>query len=134
MNRLRCLTRRVASRTRPARMGGDTGSATLETAMSLPVLLLVAILMIWAMFVGMFNVRFAAAANDLARSLARGEVSDLMVGRVMQSLPAADVSIEQRDGMAHVSVRQFVSPGGVFENVGFTVEQHASAPIEQVTS
>lgn len=107
----------------------------METAMSLPVMLLVAVLMVWALFVGMFNVRFAAAAHDLARGLARGEVSDLVIGRVMSSLPEADVSVEQRDGMTHVSVRQFMSPGfGVFRNVGITIEQHASAPIESVMS
>lgn len=103
--------------------------------MSLPLMLLVAMLMVWAMFVGTFNVRLAAAANDLARGLARGEVSELVMGRVMPSIPSAQVSIEERDGMAHVAVRQFVSPGfGIFEDLGFTIEQRASAPIETLTS
>lgn len=99
--------------------------------MSLPALIIVAFLMVWAIIIGTVNVRAAAAANDLARGLARGEVADLLVVQMRQSLPAAQVSVEQHDGLAHVAVRQFVSPGfGVFKDLGFTIEQRASAPLE----
>lgn len=97
---------RAGSRSAPRR---DKGASVVETALSIPALLMVALVLLWGLLAGSMNVRLAVAANDLARDLARGTSAEEALGRFHTQLPQAEVSIDDQAEMVHVIVRRNVA-------------------------
>lgn len=109
----------------------DRGSVTLEAALAVPLLLLVAAALMWALGVAIGTLAMGDAVRTSARLIARGDAADLVMSRLQQSLPDSDLTLESRGGDVEISAEQFVSlPIPVFRDLGFTVTQTATAPVE----
>lgn len=109
----------------------DRGSVTLEAALVLPVLLLVAVILIWAMGVAFTALAMGDAVRTSARLIARGESADAVMAQLQESLPDSELILEPRDVDILIRAERFVSvPIPVFDQVGFTVTQSATAPLE----
>ncbi len=105
------MSRRSASPLALLRRRGDAGTVTAETAVVLPVLLLMT-------FAAMTGIRAAAtqlacqdAARASARAAARGEPAATIVttGRRLGP-PGASVSVQHGNGVIRVTVRARVGP------------------------
>lgn len=120
-------------RPRSPRLRDDRGTATAETAVVLPmVVLLVAVLA----FVGLSltqQVRVESAARTAAREIARGEDTAAAVSAARRVAgPGAIVQVE-RDGAwvrVEVSRRVGATPGGLLSGVAVTVRGTAVARLE----
>jgi len=111
----------------------DRGSVTLEAALVLPVLLLVAVTLMWAMGVAFTALAMGDAVRTSARLIARGESADAVMTQLQESLPDSEVVLEPRGVDIMIRAERFVSvPIPVFDEFGFTVTQSATAPLEGV--
>lgn len=111
----------------------DRGSVTLEAALVLPVLLLLAVTLLWAMGVAFTALAMGDAVRTSARLIARGESADAVMTLLQESLPDSEVVLEPRDVDIVITAERFVSvPIPVLNGVGFTVTQSAAAPLEGV--
>jgi hypothetical protein len=109
----------------------DRGSVTLEAALVLPVLLLVAVTLMWAMGVAFTALAMGDAVRTSARLIARGESADAVMAQLQESLPDSELILEPRDVDVVIRAERFMSvPIPVFDGVGFTVTQSATAPRE----
>lgn len=120
-------------RLRRPRRRSDRGLVTAELAATLPALVLVAVLCVWAVGAAAAQLRCLDAARAAARELARGEPPELVravaAGRAP---PGARVELAQRaDGLVSVQVRARVGlPGGWGGGPGVEVGGEAVAAIE----
>lgn len=88
--------------------------------------------MIWCLLIGLTNVRMAAAANEIARGLARGEPPAELIARVTSQLPNAAVDVSTDGGMASVVVSRPMAAGlPLLSGLGLTVRQAATVPLEE---
>lgn len=111
----------------------DRGSITLEAALVLPVLLLVAMTLLWAMGVAFTALAMGDAVRTSARLIARGESADAVMAQLQESLPESELVLEPRDADLMIRAERFVSvPIPVFRDLGFTLTQSATAPLEGV--
>jgi hypothetical protein len=109
----------------------DRGSVTLEAALAVPLLLLVAAALMWALGVAIGALAMGDAVRTSARLIARGDAADLVMSRLQQSLPDSDLTLESRGGDVEISAERFVSlPIPVFRDLGITLTQTATAPVE----
>ena len=100
----------------------------LETAIAIPVLVMVGAALLWAMGLGVTSLALAGHARDVARAIARGESSDAAVARVVQREPRARVLIREADETVAVTVREVVSiPLPLFEGLELTLSHDAVA-------
>lgn len=76
----------------------DRGAVTAETAIVLPVLVVLLLAGLWAVGVVVANIRCADAARDVARAVARGEAGDVAQRIGERSAPAGAVIGISRDG------------------------------------
>ncbi len=112
-------------------MHRDRGSVTLEAALVLPLLLLVAAALMWAMGVGFTALAMGDAVRTSARLIARGDDTDSVMSRLQASLPDAELALESRGAEVVITAAHEVSlPIPVFRELGFTVTQSATAPLE----
>jgi hypothetical protein len=103
----------------------------LETAIAIPVLVMVGAALLWAMGLGVTSLALAGHARDVARAIARGESSDAAVARVAQREPRVRVLIREADETVAVTVREVVSiPIPLFEGLELTLSHHAVAQRE----
>jgi len=110
----------------------QNGAVTAETAVVLPVLVLIAAVLAWMVALGVAQMRVVDAARETARALARGEGSSVSeaYGRRIAP-PGARFQISQRNGEVRVEVVARVSgPGGVFTLPGFLARSTAFARVE----
>jgi len=109
----------------------DRGSVTLEAALVLPLLLVVTGVLLWGMSVGFTALAMGDAVRTSARLIARGESAELVMSRLQESLPDTELSLESRGPDLVISAAHYMSvPIPVFGNVGFTITQAATAPVE----
>lgn len=109
----------------------DSGSAVLETAIAVPVLLAIAAMMLWAMGLGVTSLALASQARDVARAIARGESTEAAMAGVAKGRPQARVVVSETGGIVSVSVREVVSiPLPLFEGLEMTIAQDAAASRE----
>ena len=109
----------------------DRGSVTLEAALVLPLLLLVAAALMWAMGVGFTALAMGDAVRTSARLIARGDDTDAVMARLQASLPDAELALESQGADVVITAAHEVSlPIPVFRDLGFTVTQSATAPLE----
>lgn len=92
----------------------DRGSVTAETALALPVLMVVLAMAVWVLAAVGAQLRCVDAASGAARAAARGE-SPAAVASLGRSLApgGAQVRVEQRGEQVHVTVSARVQPFAV---------------------
>lgn len=110
------------------------GFVTAETAVVLPVLVLLTALLITGIAAGAAQIRCVDAAAAGARALARGEPADIAHARALAAAPAgARGEADTRDGLIRFRVSAEVGPPGtMWAGVGFHVEHVAVAAVEEL--
>lgn len=114
----------------------EQGAVTAETAMALPVLVLVTLSMAWLVALGVTDVRALDAARETARAVARSDAEGSAVALGRRVAPAGStVSVTRDHGLVEVTVSSPVSaPAGLFRHLsGFRVTAHAVAAQEQTS-
>ena len=82
-----------------------TGAATAELAMVLPLLVAVAIGLVWLLTVGAAQVRAVDAARETARALARGDDEATALERGREVAPAGSrITVSRSGGEVRVTV------------------------------
>ncbi|HEY8457712.1 MAG TPA: TadE family type IV pilus minor pilin [Actinopolymorphaceae bacterium] len=92
-------------------MRAERGMVTVEMAMAMTALCIVAAAMAWMVSIAGIQARCVDAARDAARALARGETAE--VGRQvgLRSAPdGAEIVLQTRGGVAEVTVRVNARP------------------------
>jgi hypothetical protein len=106
--------RRILASTTSASDGGDVrdvGYVTAETAMVLPVFVLLLAVAMWAIAVGRAQLSAVDAARDGARAAARGESSQVVAQVIREAAPdGADFAVTTEGGEVTVVVRDRVGP------------------------
>jgi len=115
------------------RRRGEQGAVTAETAVVLPVLILLALALGWLVALGVSQVRAIDAARETARAIARGDdpASGIDLGR--QIAPGgAEFEVTTEEGIVRVVVTAEVrGPGGALEFLpGFQARAEAVAALE----
>lgn len=100
-------------RGRPVTAGRpDHGMVTAETAVVLPVLVLVLAAALWAVAAAGAQLRCVDSAREGARAVARGEPTAVAVAASRRVAPGADVVVEPAGDVVGVVVRLRVRPPG----------------------
>lgn len=93
------------------RAPADRGSVTAETALALPVLVVVLALAVWVLAAVGAQLRCAEAASGAARAAARGETDAAVTALGTRLAPdGAVVRVEHRGEQVHVHVAADVGP------------------------
>lgn len=78
---------------------------TVETAVVIPVLVAITLILIWIVTLGIAQVRLVDAAREAARMAARGDSESKAVSMAERIAPdGSDVEIETSDGLTRVRV------------------------------
>jgi TadE-like protein len=111
-----------------ARVRAERGAATAELAMVLPLLVAVAIGLVWLLAVGSGQVRAVDAARETARALARGDDQAAAIDRGLEvAPPGSHVAVSRGGGQVRVVVTGRVTgPGGLLAGMP-APELHAEA-------
>jgi Flp pilus assembly protein TadG len=105
-----------------------------ETAVVLPVLVAVALGLVWVVGVAVTQVRVVDAARETARAAARDDPAATAVAAGRRVAPAgAEIDLERADGTVRVHVVAEVrAPGGIFGFLpGVEVDARAVASAER---
>ncbi|MHA6762163.1 TadE family type IV pilus minor pilin [Streptacidiphilus sp. PAMC 29251] len=107
--------RSSADADRAAGAGADRGYVTAETAVVLPVLVLLIGVLVWGVLVGAAQVRCVDAAREGARAAARGDPQGQVLDVVRRDAPqGAAVELSESGGTVVVRVSaQSRAPGGL---------------------
>jgi Flp pilus assembly protein TadG len=117
------------------RRRSDEGSVTAETAVVLPALVLLLVLLLWGLSVGSAQVRCVDASRVAARALARGEDPAVATSAALDAAPVG-ARVEVSVGASQVTVRVTATapgPGSLGGSTGaVTVSASATAAREDV--
>ena len=109
----------------------DRGSAVAETALMIPVLLAITVLLLAGIQVGITALHLTDTAHDLARGLARGISIEEIQHQAQEQAPDAQLTLSQADQMITVSLSQDVSlQVPLFSKLSFTLDREVTAPLE----
>jgi Flp pilus assembly protein TadG len=99
---------------RPSR--DDSGAATAELAMALPLLLAVTVGLVWLLSVAAAQLRVVDAARESARAAARGDSTEEAVARGLEvAPPGSSITLTIGGGRVTAAAAGRVSgPGGLF--------------------
>ncbi|MDX3689909.1 TadE family type IV pilus minor pilin [Streptomyces europaeiscabiei] len=90
---------------RPGVLGGDGGFVTAEAAMVLPVMLLFATALVWALFAACAQIQVVDAARAGARAAARQDPPAAVVAAARRTAPdGAEVSVDREGDFVRVVV------------------------------
>ena len=119
-------------RRRPEVMRADRGSVLLETAIAVPVLIAIAIAMVWVVSLGAVYVRALDTAQTAARQVARGVPVEAIVDPGGSAKPPlSGVTITTDAGLVHARVtRRITAPGPLLGGLGFDITAEATALAE----
>lgn len=119
--------------TGPRRRCDERGMVTAETAMAMPLLLLVTLAMSWLVAVGLVQMQVTDAAREGARALARGESPEHAASLARRAAPGTEVDLAREGGVVVVRVHRRVSPpGGLLDALaGMTARATATALDEE---
>ncbi|WP_042404883.1 TadE family type IV pilus minor pilin [Streptacidiphilus carbonis] len=109
--------------------GGDGGFVTAETAVALPVLVLLTGVLVWGVLVGAAQLRCVDAAREAARAAARGDPQGRVLDVARNAGPLG-ASVSVSEGGDTVSVRVSATaraPGGLGGLLAVDVAATASA-------
>lgn len=113
-------------------MSRDRGSVTAETALALPVLVLVLAAVVWVLAAVGAQLRCVDAAAGAARAAARGDDAGAVTSAAQRLAPdGASVRVQQRGEHVHVTVAARVRPVPSLGALpGLTVDATAVALVE----
>lgn len=126
----------MAARALPAATPRDRsprGTVSAETAVVLPVLVAVALALVWVVALAVTQVRVVDAAREVARAAARDEPPAAAVALGRRVAPAgARIDVDRADGLVRVRVTAEVGgPGGLLRFLpGVEVDAEAVAASE----
>ena len=97
------------------RVLGERGAVTAETAVVLPALVLMALVLVWVVSLAATQVRVVDAAREVARAAARDESSDAAVARGRHVAPEGASIHLSTDGSSVVATveAEAAGPGGL---------------------
>lgn len=119
---------------RPARRRRESGAATAELALVMPVLAAATIGLVWFLAVGAAQVRMVDAARETARAAARGDDDAAAIARGREVAPeASTISLVRTGEEVRVTASGRVAgPGGLFDFLpGVRLEAEAVAAAEE---
>ena len=103
----------------------------LETALAIPLLVAVAVALVWAISLTATSLALGDAARSAARDLARGEPSGQVLGRAQAAVPAASVRVADAGESVAVVITQDVSaPVPILRGISVTLSQRVAIPRE----
>lgn len=108
------------------------GAVTAETAVVIPILLVLVAALAWLVALGVTQARVVDAARETARALARGDAAATAEAYGQRVAPAgARFVVTTVDGDVRVEVSaQVAGPGGIFKLPGFLARSTAVARVE----
>lgn len=106
----------------------DRGSATVETALALPSMVLLTLALVGVITGVATQIRCMDAARLAARATARGETDGAVRAAVLHELPQAKLTITNARGLVHVAVAAPLSGLPLLQ--GFVVHAEAEAATE----
>ena len=117
---------------RPLRPTGSRGSVTAETAVLLPVLVVVLVLAVWVLACVAAQLTCVDAARAAARAAARGDTPAAVRSTAERLAPAAaEVAVRPGDGTVEVRVDARVRPFAVLRLLpAMSVSGRATAAVE----
>lgn len=124
----------MRSSVRWRRRDADRGAATAELVMVLPMLVAVALGLVWLLAVGAAQLRTVDAARETARAVARGDDTAAAVSRGQRVGPAGTrVAVSAGDSEVVATATATVDgPGGLFHWLpGVTLHARAVAATEE---
>ncbi|MEV6589890.1 TadE family type IV pilus minor pilin [Streptomyces acidicola] len=96
---------RAAARAAPVERGRDRGFVTAEAAVALPVLVLFAMALVWALLAACAQIQCVDAARAGARAAARQDPPDAVVAMARRLAPdGARVTVSREGDLVHVVV------------------------------
>ena len=112
---------------------GDRGSVLVETAIAIPALIAVCMMLLAVLAVGVTTLALGDTARDAARSLARGEHVAAVKQVAEEASPKAAVSIQHIGSVITVDVEQTLHlPGPILDSLQWTVRRSATTALEVV--
>ncbi|WP_189229950.1 TadE family type IV pilus minor pilin [Streptomyces flaveolus] len=119
-------------RGREVRGGADGGFVTAETAVVLPVLVVFAMALVWALLVVAAQIQCVDAARTGARAAAREDPADAVVKVAREAAPdGARVTVAREADRVRVVV---VAASPMLHGLPFEVREEAVASVEQAVS
>ena len=110
----------------------DRGSAVIETALMIPVLLSVTVVFLTTIQLGITAVHLTDTAHDLARALSRGVSQSEITEQANLETPNAQLNLSTTDQNVTVTLSQDIEvPVPILSKFSFTFERSATAPVEQ---
>jgi len=111
----------------------DRGSAVIETALMIPVLLSVTVVFLTTISLGITAVHLSDTAHDLARALARGASPSQISDQANKEAPDARLILSNTQASVTVTLRQDIDvPIPILSRFSFTFERSVTAPLEQI--
>jgi hypothetical protein len=107
--------------------GKQAGYVTAETAVVLPVLVIVLVALLWILALASAHTRASDIAVRTARAAARGDSVESLRAAAHASVPEADVDIEMTSDLVVVRVRWSMSPPVAFLSAIGTQEIRSDA-------
>ena len=109
----------------------DRGAVLLEAALAIPLLMAVAVALMWGLSLAATSASLGDAARNAARSLARGESGSDVLARTRQSVPGADVRVDGGgEAVAVVISREVAPPVPLLDGLAITITQRVAVPRE----
>jgi hypothetical protein len=111
----------------------DRGSVLVESAIAIPALIAVCMMLLAVLAVGVATLTLGDTARNAARSLARGEHVAAVQKAAEEASPKAAVHIHQIGSMITVDIEQTLAlPGPILDSLQWTVRRSATTALEAV--
>ena len=109
----------------------ERGAVLLETAIAIPVLVMVTAALIWACSIVGASFQLADTARYAARELARGAQLERIDAEVRAQVPESVMRIDREGKLLVVTLRRRMTvPGGLLRGLGLDIEQTARVASE----
>ena len=109
----------------------DSGMATVEIAIGIPVLLAMGVLAAWCVNIASTALTLGSAASTAARSLARGETEQVVAAQLQHTAPGSLFTMVDEGELVVVSVtREVTPPGPLLEGLALTLTRTSAAAWE----
>jgi hypothetical protein len=111
----------------------DRGSVLVETAIAIPALIAVCMMLMAVLAIGVTTLALGDTARDAARALARGEHISTVKQAAEEASPKAAVSFQHIGSVIAVDIEQTLHlPGPILDSLQWTVRRSATAALEVV--
>ena len=114
---------------------GESGMVIVETAIAIPVLVTLAVTLLWAVGVVMSGLTLGDACSRVAREVSRGADAAATVTSMQAGIPDAQVELVDLDGGdLRVTCRRRASAPGLLRGLGFIMTRQVVAAREGLGS